>query len=120
MEYQKIMNLLDNTTNQPSKFRTKNWVEVNYDALGRYNINIQIKFKAAIINSSLCDYSDAYILVKGTISVAGAAAEAENNNDKKSSFLKNCAPFTNFISKINNPQVDNAEDIDVVNRINRI
>ena len=63
--------------------------------------------------SNLCDYSDAYILVKGTISVNNTAAAAVNNDDKKVIF-KNCAPFTNFISEINNTQVDNAKDIDIV------
>ena len=61
MEYQKIINLLDNTTNQPSKFRTKNWVEINDDSRGTYNTNSQIKFKTSRLNSSLCDYSDEYI-----------------------------------------------------------
>ena len=63
--------------------------------------------------SSLCDYSDAYILVKGNISVNNTAAAAANNANKKVIF-KNCAPFTNCISKINNTQIDNAEYIDIV------
>ena len=67
MEYQKITNLLDNASNQPSKFRTKNWVEINDKSRGGYNVNSQIKFKTTMLKSSLCDYSDAYILVKGTI-----------------------------------------------------
>ena len=62
MIYQKIINLLDNTPNQPSKFRTKNWVEVNTDLHGTCNANSQIKFKTLILRSSVCDYSDAYIL----------------------------------------------------------
>ena len=68
MEYQKIINLLDNTPNQLSKFRTKTWVEINDDTRERYNINSPIKFKTSMIRSSLCDYSDAYILVKRNIS----------------------------------------------------
>ena len=71
MEYQKIINLLDNTPNQPSKFRTKNWVEINDDARGTYNTNSQIKFKTSMLKSSLCDYSDADILVSGTIAITG-------------------------------------------------
>ena len=67
MEYQKIMNLFGNTRKQIFKFRTKNWVEINDDARGTYNTNSQIKFKTTVLKSSLCDYSDAYILVKGTI-----------------------------------------------------
>ena len=62
MEYQKVINLLDNTPNQPFKFRTNNWVEINDDARGTYNKNSQIKFKIATLKSSLCDYSDAYNL----------------------------------------------------------
>ena len=58
MEYQKIIDLLDNTTNQLSKFRTKNLVEVNYDSQGTYNTNSQIKFKTSMLKSSLCNYSD--------------------------------------------------------------
>ena len=59
MEYQKIINLLDNTSNQQSKFRTINWFEINDESRGAYNTNSQIKFKTIILRSSLCDYSDA-------------------------------------------------------------
>ena len=110
------MNLIDdNTLNQPSKFRTRNWVEMNDESRGAYNVNSQIKFKTTMLKSSLCDYSDAYILLKGTISVNNTAAQgaAANNNNKKLIF-KNCAPFTNCISEINNTQIDNAKDIDIV------
>ena len=116
MEYQKIVNLIDdNTLNQPSKFRTRNLVETNDESRGAYNVNSQIKFKTTMLKSSLCDYSDAYILVKGIISVNNTAAQgaAANNNNKKVIF-KNCAPFTNCISEINNTQIDNAKDIDIV------
>ena len=64
MEYQKIINLLNNTSNQLSKYSTGNWVEINDDRRGTYNTNSQIRFKTAIINSSLCDFSDSYILLK--------------------------------------------------------
>ena len=74
MEYQKIANLLDNASNQPSKFRTKNWVEINDESRGTYSVNRQINFKTSMLTSSLCDYSDAYILVKGNSSVNNAAA----------------------------------------------
>ena len=56
MEYQKIANLIDDTANQPSKFKTKNWVEINDESRGTYNVNIQIKFKTTMLRSSLCDY----------------------------------------------------------------
>ena len=103
MEHQKIINLLGNTPNQSSKFRTKNWVEINNESRGTYNANSQIKFKTTMLKSSLCDYSDAYILVKGTITVPNTAAEdADVNNANKKVVFKNCAPFINCVSKINN------------------
>ena len=68
-----------------------------------------------MLKSSLCDYNDAYILVKGTISVNNtAAADVAANNINKKVIFKNCAPFINCMSKINNTQVDNAKDIDIV------
>ena len=76
MEYQKIANLIDDTSNKPSEFRTKIWVEINDESRGTYNINSQIKFKTTMLKSSLCDYSDAYILVKGTLTITGAGADA--------------------------------------------
>ena len=115
MEYQKIANLIDDTSNQSSKFRTKNWVEINDELRGTYSVNSQIKFKTTMLKSSLCDYSDAYILVKGTVSVNNtAAADAAVNNDDKKVIFKNFAPFTNCISEINSTQVYNAKDIDIV------
>ena len=116
MEYQKIANLIDDyASNQPSKFRTRNWVEINDESRGAYNVNSQIKFKTTMLKSSLCDYSDAYILVKGTISVNNTAAQDSNaNNTNKKVIFKNCAPFTNCISEINNTQIYNAKDIDIV------
>ena len=115
MEYQKITDLLHNTSNQPSRFRARSWVWINDKSRGTYSVNRQINFKTSKLRSSLCDYSDAYILVKGNISVnntAGAGANANNTNKKV--IFKNCAPFTNCISKINNTQIDNAEYIDIV------
>ena len=94
MEYRKIANLL---------------------IRGAYSPNKQTRFKTAILRSSLCDYSDAYILVEGNISVNNtAAAAAVPNIRNKEVIFKNCAPFTNCISKINNTQIDNAEYIDIV------
>ena len=115
MEYQKIANLLDSPLNKPSKFRTRNWVEINFDVRSEYSPNKQIRFKTGMLMSILCYYSDAYILVKGHISVNNTAAEgAAANNTNKKVIFKNCAPFTNCISKINNTQIDNAEYIDIV------
>ena len=72
MEYQKIINLLDNTPNQLSKFKTKNWTEINDQSREVYNVNTDIRFKNTMLKSNLCDYSDAYILVKGRITITGA------------------------------------------------
>ena len=115
MEYQKIANLLNDESSKPSKFRAKNWVEINYDVRGVYFPNKQIRFKTSMLRSSLCNYNDAYILVKGNITVnntAGAGAAANNTNKKV--IFKNCAPFTKCISKINNTQIDSSEYIDIV------
>ena len=113
MEYQKIIDLLENTPYHLSKFRAKNWVEINKDVRETYNTNIQIKFNTLMLKSSLCDYSDAYMLVMGTITVAAQAGNNPNNGDKEVVF-KNFAPFTDCISEINNTQTDNAKDIDIV------
>ena len=82
--------MLDNTPNQPSKFRTKNWIEINDDAHGMYNTNSQIKFKSTMLKSSLCNYySDTYILVKGTITTENTAvADAVANNTNEKVILK--------------------------------
>ena len=103
------------SSNRPSKFKIKNWVEVNDEPRGTYNVNSQIKFKTTMLKSSFCDYSDAYVHVKGTITVNNtAAADADLNNTNKKVIFKNCAPFTICISEINNTQVDNVKDIDIV------
>ena len=109
--------MIDDASVQPSKFRTNNWVEINDESRGTYNANSQIKFKTTMLKSSLCDYSDTYILVKGKITITGgrdnAAARQADERDKGVAF-KNCAPFTNCISEINNTQIDNAKHIDLV------
>ena len=116
MEYQKNANLLDNASNQLSKFRTRNWVETNDDSRGTYT-NSDIKFKSTMRKSNLCDYSDVYILAKGTIKITGdgddaAARQADEWNQGVIS--KNCAPFTKCISRINGTDIDNAQHIDIV------
>ena len=117
MEYQRITNQLDDSSNKTSKFRTKNWVEINDESRGTYNDDKQIKFKTTMLKSSLCDYSDAYILVKGKITITGegdnAAAREADERDEGVAF-KNCAVFADCVSKINNTEVDNCQDIDIV------
>ena len=116
MEYQKIANLLERTSDNLSKFRTRNWVETNDELRGNY-ANSDIRFKTTMLRSNLCDYGDSYILVKGTITVTGVGANAgaiqADERDKGVTF-KNCAPFTKCISRINNTDIDNAHDIDIV------
>ena len=112
MQYQKRAKLLNDASNKPSKFRTRNWFEINDESRGTYPVNKQIKFVAPILRSSLCGYSDAYILVKGVNNIAAEGAAA--NNAAKKLIFKNCAPFTNCKSKINNTQIDNPEYIDIV------
>ena len=91
-------------------------MEINDESRGTYSVNRQINFKISVLRSSLCDYSDAYILVKGNISVNNtAAAGADANNTNRKVIFKICAPFTDCISKINNTQVDNAKYIDIKN-----
>ena len=79
MEYQKIINLLDKTPKQPSKFKTKNWVEINEKSRGTYNKDTEARFKTSMLRSSLCDYRDAYILAKGSITVRNTVAQAPAN-----------------------------------------
>ena len=104
MVYRKIISLFDNTDNQPSKLVTKNWVEVNDDAHGTFITNSQTKFKTITLKSSLFDYSDVYILVKGTIKIiiygVDATARLADRRNKQV-ISKNCAAFTDCISKIN-------------------
>ena len=109
--------MLDNASNQPSKFRTKNWIEINDQSRGTYNTNSDIRFKTTMLKSSLCDYSDAYILVKGRITITGAGdtvANRQADERNKGVVFKNCASFTNCKNEINNTKIDNAKDIDTV------
>ena len=114
MEYQKITNLLGTTPNEMPRFITKKWVEV-HDQSGsaddRYKPNKQTRFKTSMLRSDLCDFSDAYIVVKGDITLEG---DNDANKRNKNLAFKNNAPFINCISKINGIKIDNAEDLDVV------
>ena len=113
MEYQKITNLLGTTLDEIPRFITKKWVEV-HDQSGsaddRYKPNKQIRFKTSMLRSDLCDFSDAYIVVKGEITVAGWSNATKKNRPLA---FKNNAPFIGCISKINNTFIDNAEDLNV-------
>ena len=101
MEYKKITNMLDNIPNQPSKFKTKIRVEINDESLVTYNSGSQFKFKTLMIASRLCDYNDAYIVAKGTITVENTVAQdANHNNRNKKVIFKSCASFIDCIGEI--------------------
>ena len=89
MEYQKIANLLESTSDNLSKFRTRNWVEINDESRGNY-ANSDIRFKTTMLRSNLCDYADLCILVKGTITITAdgddAAARQADKRDKGVTF----------------------------------
>ena len=115
MEYQIIINMCDNTSNQPSKFTKgklgwdKWWIKRNIQT------NSQIKFKTTMLKSSLYNYSDAYILAKGTFTDPNTAAAGDDaNNANKKVIFKIGAPFIYCISEINSTQEDNPKDIDIV------
>ena len=115
-------------SNQPSKFRTRKWAEINDESRRTYTSN-DIKFETTMLRSNLCDYADAYILVKGTLAITGNAGPEPNPNAPRSAaqllaarladerdkgvIFKNCAPFTKCISRIN-ADIDSSQDIDIV------
>ena len=120
MEYDKINNLLlseDNESEKLSKFVTRKYVGVN-SLSNTYNENKSIRFKTPMLRSDLCDYSDAYILIKGTITVTapGVNNNANNKRDKRNRplILKNNAPFVSCITKINGELIEDADDLDTV------
>ena len=137
MEFQKIVNFLDTTSDDKDlpRFVTKKWIEVYDQSKGNYNVNKEIRIKKSMLKLDLCDYSDAYIVLKGTITVViqnnarknkavafknnapfGTITVVIQNNARKNKAVafKNNAPFINCISKINGAKFDNAEDSDVV------
>ena len=105
--------MLNNKSNQPTRFRIKNWVKINDASRGIYDKENQIRFKTSLLRSNLFAYGDTYTLVKRT-TTAAKETDAAANNDNKKVIFKNCAPFTTCISRINNSQDDNAQSIDVV------
>ena len=109
--------MLENTPNQLSKVRNRNWTEINDQARGVYNTNSNIRFKITRLISSLCDYSDACMFVKGKITITGAgdnASARQEDERNKGVLFKNCALFINCKSEINNTEIDNANDIGIV------
>ena len=113
MEFQKIINLLDITSDDKDlpRFVTKKGIKVYDQSEKNYNANKEIRIKTPMLRSDLCDYSNAYIVVKGDITLEG---DNDANKHNKNLAFKNNAPYTNCISKINGTQIDNAEDLDLV------
>ena len=136
MEFQKIVNFIDTTSDNKDlpTFVTKKWTEVYDQSQGNYNVNKETRIKTSMLRSDLCDFSDAYIVVKGDITVTKKTfttddIDAPNNTEadvtatntasnnafgNKKLVFKNNAPFINCISKINDVKIDNAEELDVV------
>ena len=106
METQKIVNLLNGSDNDNSKFATKKWYIIDSESKGNYSHENPIKFLTNSLESSFCDYSDAYILVTGNINITGG-----NANTKVT--FKNCAPFKDCRREINETFVDKTEHIDI-------
>ena len=106
METQKIVNLLNGSDKDNSKFATKKWYLIDSESNGNYSQNDEIKFSTRSIESSLCDYSDAYILVTGNIT-------ATPNNAATQVIFKNCAPFEKCRVEINETFIDEATHINI-------
>ena len=106
METQKIVNLLNGSDNENSKFATKKWYVIDSESKGNYSDENEIKFLTSSLESNLCDYSNAYILVTGNINVTGGDA-----NTKVA--FKNCAPFRKCRTEINETFVDDAKHINI-------
>ena len=117
MEFEIVINLLNNTSNDLSKFRTKKLIEINDQSRRMYNTNSGIRFKTTMLKSSLCDYSDVYILMKRTITITGAgddAAARQADEKNKVVIFITSAPFIDCKSERNNIEIDNANDTDIV------
>ena len=106
METQKIVNLLNGSDNNNSKFATKKWYIIDSESDGNYSQNDEIKFLTRSVESSLCDYSDAYILVTGNITDTP-------NNETTQVVFRNCAPFEKYRTEINETFIDEATHINI-------
>ena len=116
MEYDKMNNLLlSEESENLSKFVTREYVKVN-SLSNTYDENKSIRFKTPMLRSDLWDYADAYILIKGTITVNDVVNGAENQIIRRNRkiILKNNAPFVSCITRINNEFIEDADDLDIV------
>ena len=93
--------MVDNKKDQPSKFRTKNLVETKDESRGTYGTNSKSRFKNSMIRSSFYNYSDAYMHVKGTITIWNTEETVAPNNTNRKVIFQNCPSFSNCISKTN-------------------
>ena len=111
METQKILNLLNDSDNESSRFATRKWYIINDQNNGQYGRGSEndstIKFETKVIKPNLCDYSDAYILLTGDVKVTNIAADTNVA-------FKNYAPFTRCVTYINDEHVETAENLDIV------
>ena len=112
VEFQKIVNFLDITSDNKGlpRFVTKKWIEIYDQSEKNYNPNKEIRIKTSMLRSDLCNFNDAYVVVKGIIT----ATNPNNAKRNKAVAFKNNASFINCISKINGIKINNAEDLDVV------
>ena len=92
------------------RFATKKWIEVYDQSEKNCSPNKEIRIKTSMLRSDLCDFSDAYIVVEGTITLKG---DNDANKQNKNLAFRNNAQFINYISKINGVKIDNAEDLAV-------
>ena len=104
MKHQKILNLLNETND--SKFVTRKWNIVNYNSKVNYGVGSEIICNTEVLKSNLCDYNNAYILLRGNATIVG--------RNLAQAALENCAPFTKCITKIDETATDDAEDLDLV------
>ena len=112
MEFQKIVNFLDITSDNKDlpRFVTKKWIDIYDQSEGNFNLNQEITIKTSMLRFDLCDFNDAYIVVKGNITVTNP----DDAKKIKEVTFKNNAPFINCILKVNGVKIDNAEDLDIV------
>ena len=113
MEFQKIVNFLDTTSDDKglSRFVTKNGLKFMINQKKITTLIKEIRIKTSMLRSNLCDFNEAYIVVKGDVTLEG---DNDAHKENKNLAFKNNAPFINCTSKLNRVNVDNAEDLDVV------
>ena len=111
MEFNKINNFLGDSSDKVPRFVTKKWIEIHPQSTSDFNTSKRIKFKTSMLRSDLCDYSEAYVWIKGDVTATDPIPNLIFNDYFA---FKNNAPFISCVSKINNKLVENAEDLDVV------